>query len=174
MLEALITSKTRLKLLLKFFLNPNNTAYLRGLAIELSESTNSIRVELNRLEKANMLDSTFRGNKKFFKVNTAHPLFNDLHSLVQKYVGLDIIIENVLKKLGSIEEVYLIGEIAKGTNSSTIELLIKGNFDHIYLNKLIDKVENTLVRKVKYSELTETSTNIIPPNALKIFEHKCK
>jgi len=31
MLQALITSKTRIKLMLKFFLNTSSTGYLRGL-----------------------------------------------------------------------------------------------------------------------------------------------
>ena len=44
MLETLITSKTRVKLLMKFFLNPGTRAYLRGLATEFDESTNSVRV----------------------------------------------------------------------------------------------------------------------------------
>ena len=49
MLDTLITSKTRIKLLMKFFMNPRTRAYLRELASEFGESTNSIRVELNRL-----------------------------------------------------------------------------------------------------------------------------
>ena len=40
---------------MKFFLNPTTQAYLRGLAAEFGESTNSIRLELNRLEKAKQL-----------------------------------------------------------------------------------------------------------------------
>jgi len=38
MLEALITSKTRIKLMPKFFLNSASTGYLRGLASEFGES----------------------------------------------------------------------------------------------------------------------------------------
>jgi hypothetical protein len=49
MLQALITSRTRIKLLLKFFLNSSNTSYLRDLAAEFGESTNAIRLELNHL-----------------------------------------------------------------------------------------------------------------------------
>ncbi|KXX72541.1 hypothetical protein [Flammeovirga sp. SJP92] len=169
MLDALITSKTRLKLLLKFFLNPSNTAYLRGLAIEFSESTNSIRIELNRLEKAKMLEASFEGNKKIFRVNKSHPLFNDLQAIVHKYVGLDIIIERILKKLGNIKEVYLVGHLAEGLNSNKIELLIKGNFDHIYLKSLIQKVESTVGKKVVYKEINDLSKSDIPLNALKIF-----
>ena len=57
MLEALITSKTRVRLLVRFFLNPTMKAYLRQLADEFGESTNSVRVELNRLTEAGILES---------------------------------------------------------------------------------------------------------------------
>ncbi|MBD0404476.1 ArsR family transcriptional regulator [Flammeovirga sp. EKP202] len=173
MLEALITSKTRLKLLLKFFLNPNNSAYLRGLAIELSESTNSIRVELNRLEKANMLASNFKGNKKFFRVNTSHPLFNDLQAIVHKYVGLDIIIDKVLNELGNLEEVHLVGNLAEGKNSKSIDLVVKGNINEEYLKKAIQKVEGTLERKINYTISPEYSSSISKPSLI-IYSQKIK
>lgn len=64
MLDALITSKTRKKLLLKFFLNSSSYAYLRNLEQELNESPNALRIELGKFEKANMLISTMDGNKK--------------------------------------------------------------------------------------------------------------
>ena len=57
MLDTLVTSKTRIKLLMKFFLNPGTRAYLRSLADEFGESTNSVRVELNRLSEAGLLGS---------------------------------------------------------------------------------------------------------------------
>ncbi len=52
MIEALITSKTRIRLLVKFFLNPTMSAYLRELSEEFGESSNGIRVELNRMANA--------------------------------------------------------------------------------------------------------------------------
>jgi len=55
MIEALISSKTRIKLLLKFFLNSSNKSYLRGLESEFGDSTNGIRLELNKLEEAGLL-----------------------------------------------------------------------------------------------------------------------
>ena len=66
MIEGLITSKTRIKLLLKFFLNSETKSYLRSLESEFDESSNSIRVELNRLEAAGLLQSNLEGNKKIF------------------------------------------------------------------------------------------------------------
>jgi predicted transcriptional regulator len=97
MLDALITSKTRIKLLLKFFLNPESNGYLRGLSTEFGESTNSIRIELNRLEEAGLLESDSNGNKKIFHANTKHPLFPDIQSIVRKYTGIDEVIEKVVK-----------------------------------------------------------------------------
>jgi hypothetical protein len=76
MIETLISSKMRIKLLLKFFLNSRSRSYLRGLETEFGDSTNAIRLELNRFEKAGMLKSYTEGNKKFFQANTDHPLYN--------------------------------------------------------------------------------------------------
>jgi len=63
MLESLITSQTRIKLLLKFFLNPESKSYLRELAEEFGESTNSVRLELNRLTQAGLLTSAENGSE---------------------------------------------------------------------------------------------------------------
>ena len=84
MLDTLITSKTRIKLLLKFFLNSNASSYLRNLEGEFGESTNGIRLELNKFEKAGLLSSRISGNKKLYSANTAHPLFNDIHNILLK------------------------------------------------------------------------------------------
>ncbi len=155
MLESLITSKTRIKLLLKFFLNSSTTSYLRGLEPEFDESINAIRQELNRFEKAGLLLSELQGNKKVYHANTVHPLFSDLNSLLLKHVGLDKIIDKVISKLGMLHSVYLIGDLAQGVNSNIIDLLFVGNhIDKNYLKELIDKVEGVLERKVKYLILT--------------------
>ncbi len=150
MIETLISSKTRVKLLLKFFLNSNTTSYLRGLQGEFGESSNAIRVELNRFEKAGMLDSFKEGNRKYFKANTSHPLFEDLHKIILKYVGLDRIVEHVVQKLGHVEKVFLVGEISKGLDSKIIDLIFIGDIDKQYLLKLIEKSENMINRKIRY------------------------
>jgi len=151
MLEALITSKTRLKLLLKFFLNSDTTGYLRSLEPEFGESTNAIRQELNRFEKAGLLATDMVGNKKVYHANTGHPLFPDINSLLMKYVGLDKVIDKVVNKLGKLEMVYLVGELAKGKNSPIIDLWFVGdNIDKNYLLELVEKVEELLERKLRY------------------------
>ncbi|MBL7810791.1 MAG: ArsR family transcriptional regulator [Bacteroidetes bacterium] len=154
MIETLISSKTRVKLLLKFFLNSQATAYLRNLEEEFGESTNAIRLELNKFEEAKMLTSEPVGKKKVFRVNTQHPLFKDLHNIILKYVGLDKIVEHVIRRLGSLEEVYLTGNFARGLDGEIIDLVFVGNIDKNYLGQLVDKAEGMIHRRIRYIAYT--------------------
>ena len=175
MIETLISSKTRIKLLLKFFLNSNTTSYLRGLEGEFGESSNAIRVELNKLEEAGMLSAELKGNKKMFKANTKHPLFKEIHNILLKHIGLDRIIENVVERLGDISKVYLIGDFAKGLDSQIIDLIFVGDIDKTYLLNLVEKAEELIQRKVRYliyqeSELSEKDLNEMSPERLLLWD----
>ena len=117
---------------------------------EFGDSSNAIRLELNRLEKADMLKSTLQGNKKIFKANTTHPLFKDIHNLIMKHVGIDQVIETVVKRMGDLVEVYLTGTFAKGIDSQIIDLIFIGDVDTKYLIQLVEKVERLINRKIRY------------------------
>ena len=150
MLEALITSKTRIRLLVKFFLNPTMKAYLRQLADEFGESTNSVRVELNRLTEAGVLESEADGNVINYKAKESHPLFPEIRSIVSKITGLDSVIEWVIQRLGDVENAYLIGDYAKGKDSGIIDVILVGKVDKSYLTGLIEKAEDLVQRKIRY------------------------
>jgi hypothetical protein len=151
MLDTLITSKTRLKLLLKFFLNSSSRSHLRNLESEFGESTNSIRLELNKFELAGLLKSEVEGNKKVFRANTAHPLFNDIHSILLKTIGFDQIIDRIVTQLGNVEEVYVTGDFARGIDNQIIDLIFVGNeINREYLLNLIGKTENLISRRIRY------------------------
>ena len=79
-------------------MNPGTRAYLRELALEFNESTNSVRVELNRLSKAKIITSENVGRTIEYHANEEHSLFNEIQSLVRKYAGVDNLIETLLKK----------------------------------------------------------------------------
>ena len=82
MLGELITSKTRLRLLIKFFISQANKGHLNGLAIEMGESTNAIRRELNHLQGAGYLNKIKVNNKVEYKANIKHPLYDVLRKVV--------------------------------------------------------------------------------------------
>lgn len=155
MLETLITSKTRLKMLLKFFTNSNATAYLRGLSDEFGDSTNSIRVELNKLSEAGYLTYSEKGRTIEYRANIKHPLFPEIKNLVHKYLGIDQIIINVIQKLGDLRSAYIVGDYAIGKDSGTIELLLVGEIDTDYLKKLVEKVRKLIQRNIKVEVISQ-------------------
>ena len=151
MINTLITSQTRVKLMLKFFLNGRTKAHLRGLETEFGESSNSIRIELNRFEKAGLLLSLKDGNKKVFQANSGHPLFNDIHRIILKETGIDRGIEKVVHRIGDLKEVYLTGDFARGKDSPVIELILVGTgIDREYLSHKVQQAEDLVGRKISY------------------------
>ena len=149
MLDTLITSKTRINLLLKFFLNPGTKGYLRELAAEFGESTNAIRVELNRLSDAKLLQSTNLGRKVIYRANNQHNLFRDIQSVVRKYVGLDRLVEDVVNKLGSVDAAYVIGDYARGIDSGLIDVVLIGTVDSETLENFVLKTGDLIDRKIR-------------------------
>ena len=170
MLDTLITSKTRIKLLLKFFLNNKTQSYLRNLETEFGESSNAIRVELNRFEDAGLLTSTSSGNKKMYMANTKHPLYNDIHSIILKFVGFDQIVEKITSQVGDLKAAFITGKFAMGLDSNIIDLILVGeNLDRTYITNLVEKAEELIKRKIRFLVMTlEESTEHLKdiPNLL--------
>jgi hypothetical protein len=161
MIDTLISSKTRIKLLLKFFLNSNTTAYLRSLEEEFGESTNGIRVELNKFEKAGFLDSFSKGNKKMFTVNTKHPLFKDIHHIIMKMVGLEYVVDYIVQRIGDLEKVYLVGKLSSGQDTGIIDLVLVGNnINKTFLLEQIEKAEKKIDKKIRYVMYTPDEFDI--------------
>ena len=148
MLGELITSKTRLRLLLKFFISQTNKGYLNGLANEMGESTNSIRKELNHLYSAGYLLKYKKNNKIEYKVNSDHPLYETLRKVVLKHLGLEDLVDTVLERMGNVEKILIIGDYANGIDSGNIEVVLVGkklNFE--YISQLENKIEKIIRRK---------------------------
>ena len=165
MLSTLFTSKTRLRLLIKFFISQTNKAHLNGLANEFGESTNAIRKELNNLFGAGYLLKSKLNNKIEYKVNENHPLYETMRKVVMKHLGLEDIVDAVLDKIGNVENIILIGDYARGVDSGNIEVILTGkNLDMDYISTLEDKIEKLINRKVTLylsSKFLYNQTNII-------------
>ena len=168
MLEHLITSKTRLRLLIKFFVNIANKGYLNELANEFGESTNSVRKELNNLSSAGYLEKQNSDNKVIYKANVSHPLFKTMQKIIRKHLGIEELLETVYNKIGDVEKVILLGDYAKGIDSGLIEVLIVGkNIDRKYLDRISPKIEKKIKRNVNFI----ISNKSLNQNSLIIFEN---
>ena len=140
----------------KFFLNSKVKSYLRGLEKEFGDSTNTIRLELTRFEKAGLLKSEVIQNRKYYKANINHLFYSDINSILKKSVG----IANVVKYLDEIGEeldaAWITGDIAKGIDSMIIDLVIIGkDLDYTKLASVINKIQKGITRRIRYIVLTD-------------------
>ena len=151
MLNSLITSKTRLRMLIKFFINATNNGYLNGLASEFNESTNSIRKELNNLSGAGYLLKSKKNNKIIYNANTSHPLFAVIQKIVRQHIGLEQIVETVIERIGDVDQIALIGKYAKGIDDGNIEIIINGSkVNNEYLKNIKSKIKKKIGREVTF------------------------
>jgi DNA-binding transcriptional ArsR family regulator len=148
-LKGLIGSATRVKLLMRLFLNPHARSYLRELAREFSVSTNAVREELNQLSRTDLLKVEKEGRNVFYRANTDHALFPELRSMVQKVMGIDQVIDGIIQRLGKLERAYLIDDYAEGKDTGIIDLVVIGGINTHHLNDLSRKTERYIGRKIR-------------------------
>jgi hypothetical protein len=161
---GIISSKTRIKLLVRFFFNPGTKAYLRELSKEFNLSTNAVREELNQLTKTKLLTWEKEGRSIYYKANNHHPLFPELRSMVSKVMGLDQVMDSILIRLGDLEKAYLIDDYAEGKDTGIIDLVLVGNIDQYHLNDLSRKTERYINRKIRSLVLTRDEFKVFEPN----------
>lgn len=165
-LENIFSGKIRIALLTKLLLNPSSKVYLRGLERDLGVSSNTVRLELNKLQEMHLIETQEDSDNtkvKNYVVNQEHPMFRTLRGIIMQFVGLDQIVDEIIKKLGNIEQVYLTGDLAEGRNSPFVDLVIVGNVDKVYMYQLIEKVEPLIQKKVRVASFSkeEFKNNIL-------------
>lgn len=152
MLEALIASRTRVKLLTLFLLNPGSEFYIREIVRTTSENINAVRRELANLEAFGLVTGQKKGNQQYFAVNTGHFLYHELQAIVLKTEG----IASTLRAALAGEEIscmFIYGSFAKGTagQKSDIDLFIVGGVDEDRLIPLVHECERTSGREINYT-----------------------
>lgn len=151
-LDNIFSGKIRIALLTKLLLNPASKVYLRGLERDLGVSSNTVRTELNKLQDMHLIEAQEDSENtkvKNYVVNQGHPMFLTLRGIIMQFVGLDQIVDQIIKKLGNLDQVYLTGDLAEGKNSPFVDLVIVGEVDKPYLYQLIDKSEPLVQKKIR-------------------------
>ena len=131
------------------------------MAKEFEESTNSVRVELNRLADAGLLVTEDEGKTKVYRANHQHPFFTEIKNMVSKFLGLDDLMERIVRRMGEVERAYIIGDYAMGIDSGIVEMVIIGkNLDTEYLKFIQEKTYEKVNRKVKVDVLEKDPGNL--------------
>lgn len=156
MLEDIIISRVRVKVLTLFFTNPGKMFYVREIVRQTSEEINAVRRELAHLEKAGMAAKEARANRVYYLFRKDYPLYLELLELVAKTTGLGgEIIKNKMK-LGKLKFVMLSGRFARGlaAKQNNVDLLVVGTVVMPELAQIVRAEETRRKKEINYTMMT--------------------
>jgi predicted nucleotidyltransferase len=152
MLNKIFTSKTRVKILTLFLMNPDTELFIREISRRIDENINAVRRELSNLENIGLLKSKNKGNMKYYNINKDFSIYPELKSIILKTEGVSKVIKNDLINLGNIKMAFIYGSFASGedTRDSDLDIFLVGNINEDQLIKELSKLEETLSREINY------------------------
>lgn len=153
-LERLFGSRTRAKLLVLFTGGVRRPYYVRELARLVDERVNSIRREVENLRRIGLLQTHLRAGKKFYTVNPAFPLLEELSKLATKGGKsiADQLFEGV-RRIGDVRLVLLTGFFTQRKHAPT-DMLIVGAVKPVPFQQFIDTVQEELGRDINFTVMT--------------------
>lgn len=162
LLEDLVISRVRVKMLSLFLNNPSTIYHVREIVRQVGEEINAVRRELAHLEKGGMLAKEQRANRLFYRFRKEYPLYFELMELVGKTTGLGWDIVKNRAKLGKIKFAMLSGRFLRGLphkGSSDVDLLIVGSVVLPELAAFVKAEEVKKERELNYTVMTEEEFN---------------
>lgn len=158
LLEDIIISRVRRKLLELFLTNPGVIFHVRDIVRKIDEEINAVRRELAHMEKAGMVAKEQRANRLFYAFRKDYPLYFELTGIIGKTTGFGWEILKHKGKLGKIKFAMLSGRYVRGLPKKTqsdVDLLMVGNVVVPELTQLVKAEEAKKQKELNYSVMTE-------------------
>ena len=151
MLERIIISKVRTKILKIFLLNPKDSYHIRALVRILGEEINAVRRELKNLELFGLIKSQKQTNKIVYSIDPTCIFLKELRSIFLKDTNEINLISKVLGKIEKIENVIITRSYIHKEyfNDSDVDILIIGSPSIGKLNQEMNKVEKEIGRELR-------------------------
>ncbi|HEX4964291.1 MAG TPA: nucleotidyltransferase domain-containing protein [Thermoanaerobaculia bacterium] len=150
-LEQLLGSRLRARVLSWLLGHPGERYFVRQLAVALGEDSTNLSRELARLEALGIVSASREGQQKYFRADPESPIYPELRGLVVKTAGAGDLLREALQPLASRIRIALIfGSVAAGreTAASDVDVLIIGDPGLDELVEAFGPVQNRLGREV--------------------------
>lgn len=157
-LEDIIISRVRVKLLQLFLLNPGTIFHVRDIVRKVAEEINAVRRELLHMEKAGMVSKEQRANRLFYTFRKDYALYHELLTLMIKTSGICWDIIRNKSKLGKIKFAMLSGRYARKLErhgANEVDLLIVGTVVLPELSQIVKNEEARRGVEINYTVMTE-------------------
>ena len=128
-LADLIFGRTRGAILALLYGRADQTFYTRQIAREVAASVGAVQRELENLTKVGLVIRTALGSQVFYQANRDTPIFSEMHSLVNKTVGIFSMLRSALRPLSTqVAVAFVYGSVARQaeTAQSDIDLMVVG------------------------------------------------
>lgn len=153
MLKKIFGSGARVKLLKQFLLNKDDEFYIRELTRILDEQINSLRRELENLEKIGLLKSSERNRKKYYRINKHFSLLAELTSIFRKEDDTNKVLLKELNALGNVYLAILSGAFVDNDKAETDLLLVGDDLDKNEVAELLSQKFPDV--SLKYTAMTK-------------------
>ncbi len=140
-----------------FFNNPEKEYYLSELAKKLDKKPGVFQRDIYSLNEKELLESSYNGNRRFFRLNKKHPLYKEIQSIFFKTTGIEGSLRSAVEKIKGIKRAFIYGSYAQGKErpTSDVDLFVIGTINENNLIDSISKLEDKLSREINYTLMTE-------------------
>ena len=169
MLSAIISSKTKRKLLTMLLTNSKSRFYVRELSRNIKENINSVRCELKKLSSIGLVSSEREANLLYYKINIRCPLYKELKTLIYKTEAFGLYLREISNLSNDICIAFVYGSTAynQEREKSDIDFFVLGDIDGEKLHRYIFKLEEKIDREINtvHMNLSEFKSKIKKKNA---------
>lgn len=146
----LTKSKTKTAILELFFNNPEKEHYLRQMERITGYSVGNIRREIVKLEKSDLFSSRILGKVKLYKLNTHHPIYNEIRNIVRKTIGIEARLKTIIGKQKKVKFAFIYGSFAKGEEkgASDIDIILIGDMRPKEIKSKLYEYQSEVQREV--------------------------
>ncbi len=149
-LLPLLRSRTQADLLALLILDPGASYTVADLARDLNVTDMSVRRELERMLDAGIIEREAVGRQGVYRASTASPLFEPLHDLVEKSLGVEVRLRDLLEDTPGVEGAAIFGSWARGSidAESDVDLMVVGDIDYGALLQKLMPLQSKIGREI--------------------------
>ena len=153
MLSELFSSKARVEILRLFILEPEEKFYQRQIALRSKQPIRAVQREAQKFEKIGLLKKTTAGNRVYYSVDKACPIYAELKSIILKTTGVAEVLKAGIAGSKNVLFGFIYGSYAQGKEGplSDIDLMVVGKLSSMELSKILSKAKAELSREINYA-----------------------
>jgi len=153
MLNELFSSKARVEILKLFIFEPEEKLYQRQIALRSRQPIRAVQREVQKLEKIGLLKKSTAGNRVYYSVDKACPIYAELKGIIFKTSGMAEILKTGITGSKNVSFAFIYGSYAEGREGSLsdIDLMVVGELSSRELSKILSKSKAELSREINYA-----------------------